>query len=54
MQKTNFPFEVIVHDDASTDKTPVAKFVSERILTLTLYADLSLKDVNRICDIILK
>lgn len=21
MQKTNFPFEVIVHDDASTDKT---------------------------------
>lgn len=22
MQKTNFPFEVIVHDDASTDKTP--------------------------------
>ena len=22
MQKTNFPFEVIVHDDASTDRTP--------------------------------
>ncbi len=22
MQKTNFPFEVIVNDDASTDKTP--------------------------------
>ena len=22
MQKTNFPFEIIVHDDASTDKTP--------------------------------
>ena len=22
MQKTNFPFEVLVHDDASTDKTP--------------------------------
>lgn len=21
MQKTNFPFEVIIHDDASTDKT---------------------------------
>ena len=22
MQKTSFPFEVIVHDDASTDDTP--------------------------------
>ena len=22
MQKTNFPFEIIIHDDASTDKTP--------------------------------
>lgn len=21
MQKTNFPFEVVIHDDASTDKT---------------------------------
>ena len=21
MQKTNFPFEIIIHDDASTDKT---------------------------------
>ena len=21
MQKTNFPFEILVHDDASTDKT---------------------------------
>lgn len=35
-------------------KTPVAKYISERILTLPLYADLSLKDVNKICDIILK
>ncbi|MBR4632947.1 MAG: DegT/DnrJ/EryC1/StrS family aminotransferase [Elusimicrobia bacterium] len=35
-------------------KTPVAKYISERILTLPLYADLSLRDVNKICDIILK
>lgn len=35
-------------------KTPVAKIISERILTLPLYADLNLNDVNRICDIILK
>ena len=34
--------------------TPVAKDVSERVLTLPLYADLSLEEVDRICDIILK
>ena len=34
-------------------KTPVAKYISERILTLPLYEDLSIKDVDRICDIIL-
>lgn len=34
--------------------TPVAKYVSERILCLPLYADLSLNDVDRICDIILE
>ena len=28
--------------------------ISERVLTLPLYADLSLDDVDRICDIILK
>lgn len=36
------------------DKTPVAKYIAERVLTLPLYADLSLDDVDRICDIILK
>ncbi|MBE6903286.1 MAG: DegT/DnrJ/EryC1/StrS family aminotransferase [Ruminococcaceae bacterium] len=35
-------------------ETPVAKYISERILTLPLYADLELSDVERICDIILK
>ena len=33
--------------------TPVAKRVSERVLTLPLYSDLSLEDVDRICSIIL-
>lgn len=34
--------------------TPVAKYIAEKILVLPLYADLDLKDVDRICDIILK
>ncbi len=38
---------------AGAEKTPVARYISERILTLPLYADLVLKDVDRICDIIL-
>lgn len=38
---------------AGADKTPVAKYLSERVLTLPLYADLALEDVDRICDIIL-
>jgi dTDP-4-amino-4,6-dideoxygalactose transaminase len=36
------------------EQTPTAKYISERILTLPLYADLELSDVDRICDIILK
>ena len=39
---------------AGTEKTPVAKHIAARVLTLPLYADLSLRDVDRICDIILK
>ena len=34
-------------------QTPVAKYMAERVLTLPLYADLPLEDVDRICDIIL-
>lgn len=37
----------------NVDDTPVALHISQRVLTLPLYADLSLKDVDRICDIIL-
>ncbi len=33
--------------------TPVALHISKRVLTLPLYADLSLEDVDRICEIIL-
>ncbi|MBR3769367.1 MAG: DegT/DnrJ/EryC1/StrS family aminotransferase [Lachnospiraceae bacterium] len=38
---------------AGTDKTPVAHHIALRVLTLPLYADLSLDDVDRVCDIIL-
>ncbi len=34
-------------------KTPVAKYIAERVLCLPLYADLALGDVDKICDIIL-
>lgn len=37
-----------------SNQTPVAKYISDRVLTLPLYADLKLEDVNKICDIILK
>ncbi|MDP3387188.1 MAG: DegT/DnrJ/EryC1/StrS family aminotransferase [Eubacteriales bacterium] len=36
----------------NTDETPVAKYVADRVLTLPLYADLALSDVDRICSII--
>ncbi len=34
--------------------TPVAKYMADRVLTLPLYADLALEDVDRICNIILR
>ena len=37
-----------------SSKTPIAKYISDRILTLPIYADLSLDDVNRICDCIVR
>jgi dTDP-4-amino-4,6-dideoxygalactose transaminase len=40
-------------DRFNVNKTPVAKYVADRILTLPLYADLELSDVDRICDIII-
>ena len=39
---------------AGASKTPVAKHLGDCVLTLPLYADLALEDVDRICDIILR
>lgn len=36
----------------SSDNTPVAKKISNRVLTLPLYADLELENVDKICSII--
>ena len=38
---------------AGTDKTPVARHIALRVLTLPMYADLSLENADRICNIIL-
>lgn len=35
------------------DETPVAKYIAERVLTLPIYGNLTLKDVDKICGIIL-
>lgn len=42
------------HGKYDVEKTPNALYVSQRILTLPLYADLSLDYVDEICNIILK
>jgi len=39
-------------DEYNVDDTPVAKHIAERVLTLPLYSDLGLEDVDRICEII--
>ncbi len=41
------------HGKYDVTKTPIALHISKRVLTLPMYADLSLKDVDRICDIVL-
>jgi dTDP-4-amino-4,6-dideoxygalactose transaminase len=38
---------------ACSNKTPVAKFIADRVLTLPLYADLTNEEIDQICDIIL-
>lgn len=42
------------HGKYDVNKTPIALHISKRVLTLPLYADLALEDVDRICDIILE
>lgn len=36
-----------------SSKTPIALTISKRVLTLPIYADLSLEDVDHICDVVL-
>jgi len=38
---------------AGVEKTPIAQQIALRVLTLPLYADLDVSDVDRICDILL-
>lgn len=40
--------------DFDPDRTPVAQYLAQRVLTLPLYADLSEEDADRICDVILE
>ena len=39
---------------AAIANTPVAKYAADHVLTLPMYADLTVEDVDRICDVILK
>ena len=41
------------HGKYNVDMTPVALHISKRVLTLPLYADLSLDDVEHICELVL-
>ena len=38
---------------AGTEKTPIAQHMALRVLTLPLYAELTLEEVDKICDIVL-
>ncbi len=42
------------HGAFDVNQTSVALHISKRVLTLPLYADLSIEDVDRICDVILR
>ena len=39
---------------ANVSQTPIAKHIADRVLTLPMYADLSVEGIDLICDIILK
>ena len=39
---------------AETARLPVAKYAAEHVLTLPMYADMTVEDVDRICDVILR
>ncbi len=46
--------EMDCYKKSNPEKTPVAAKISRMILTLPLYSDLTVEDVDRICDVILK
>ena len=39
---------------AGKEKTPVAAYIADRVLTLPLFADLTVEEVDRICDVVLE
>jgi len=41
-------------DKYSSKNTPIAKRISDNVLTIPMYADLKLEEVDKICDIILR
>ena len=41
-------------DKFKDEDTPIAKYIAERVLTLPLYANLGIDNVDRICEIILR
>lgn len=41
-------------DKYGKNETPIAKNIADRVLTLPLYADLKIEDVEKICDLIIK
>lgn len=48
------PYAQCYRDTYGNANVPTAAYISDRILTLPLYPDLSLEAVNKICDIILR
>ena len=39
-------------DEYDSKLTPISKEISDNVLTIPMYADLKIEDVDRICDII--
>lgn len=42
------------HNQFEVDETPAALYIAKRVLTLPLYADLTMEEVDRICNVILE
>ena len=41
-------------DQFNSDRTPIAQYVAAHVLTLPMYADLALEDVDKICEIVIE